>query len=292
MDNIAIPTIKQILVLTQFCRKVQIPFDVYTFTTKEYYQNPFEKAGEVCYNHINLCHVLTSSAKKSEIDTDMFNLFCQGYQQSSYCGADVPRSSYLAMGGTPLDNTLLFVPQIIREFQSKTKSQKVSFVCITDGDSAPITFLKERTRYDGKTDINMTACYYERTLIRSNRGCFDIGVSTEHTGNIAKWLTEEIPGVSVTHIFLGGLGASSSYLRRYDSQIDDKLFRKEDGICMTNKFWGVICALNPKSFLDSDSELQCEDGANKAEVKKALKKFLGKKQSSKKLLSTLVSQFA
>ena len=36
MSDHIVETVKQLLVLVQFCRKVSIPFDVYTFTSKNY----------------------------------------------------------------------------------------------------------------------------------------------------------------------------------------------------------------------------------------------------------------
>ena len=50
--------------------------------------------------------------------------------------------------------------------------------------------------------------------------------------------------------------------------------------------------MNPRSFTDSTDELEVEQGAGKAKVKSALKKFLKNKTTSKVLLSTLVTQFS
>ena len=56
--------------------------------------------------------------------------------------------------------------------------------------------------------------------------------------------------------------------------------------------WPLVCVVNPNTFRDPQQELQCDDGASKAQVRSALKKFLKTKTTSKLILTQLVEQFA
>ena len=65
-DNI-VATVKQLLVLVSFCRKVGIPFDVYTFTAQGYDLDHYDsldeyEKGEILTSGCMVTHVLTSKA--------------------------------------------------------------------------------------------------------------------------------------------------------------------------------------------------------------------------------------
>ena len=146
MCDICFDTVKQIITLVQFCRKVHIPFDVYLFTTGENnyeHEDKLELNKTLAHSAARLIHVLTSDTKKKQIDDDMFNLWCAGKMCQYSYNAQLPFSPYLQMGGTPLNNALMIVPELIKQFRLKTGAQKVSFVCITDGESAPLCYYEK-----------------------------------------------------------------------------------------------------------------------------------------------------
>ena len=148
MSNCLIDTVKQLLVLVQFCRKVSIPFQVFTFTTpagsRSRYTEDTSKLGTIGNDQVGLYEVLNSTAKKRVLDQDMLNLFSQAsiLERGNRCTG--PFSDELLLGGTPLDNVLTMVPAIIDEFRAATKAQKVSFVALTDGASSPSSTTKKR----------------------------------------------------------------------------------------------------------------------------------------------------
>ena len=81
MSDHILETVKQILVLVQFCRKVNIPFEVVTFTCQGYgvrleSDGTLPKQGDVA-GKLSLTQVLSSKEKRRDIDTDMFHFFCQ-----------------------------------------------------------------------------------------------------------------------------------------------------------------------------------------------------------------------
>ena len=291
MSGITNKTVKQILTLVQFCRKVQIPFDVYTFTTGTNYRGVTPVQDDVSYQDLALVNVLTSNCKSKQLDTDMRNLFlhsmwCDGYQRSN-------AASVLAMGGTPLNNALTLAPQLISEFKARTKAQKVSFVCITDGESAPLSYYTERQYRYGDPELRPTYEYYKDTMMRyqGKSSVFEFG--RHGTGQIAKWVEDNTEDVTITNIFLGTQGVSTHYLRHFGVEMS-KDFNKNNGfVAHTDEFWQTICVLSPKGFKDPESdELNVEDGASKAKIKSALKKQLKNKMSSKVILTQLVDQFS
>ena len=293
MSDHIVETVKQLLVLVSFCRKASIPFDVYTFTAQGYaiYDTPeLESAdnGEIMLGAVVCTHVLTSNAKNRQIDADMFHLYSQAVRlTASYSGAMY--SNQLSMGGTPLNNALFGFPTIIEKFKQQNNVQKVSFVCLTDGESAPIHYIQNRAHGKGMAITN----HYQTTLLRHGHKVFQIDTLKE-TPSIINYLTKLMPDVTITNIFLSGPKGAQSYCRHLTGKTDElKEFSKNGSHTFTTKNgWPLVALVNPRSFKDATEEMEVEAGAGKAKVKSALKKFLKNKTTSKMLLSTLVSQFA
>ena len=290
MSDIAFDTIKQIITLTQFCRKVQIPFDVYMFTSgdrDDYLHKKNVKKYDLCNTAVSLMHVLTSDAKAKQIDKDIYHLWC-----SAMMTTHVPFSPHLRMGGTPLDNALLIVPEIIKEFRNRTNAQKVSFVCITDGESAPVYYYAPRRTYDGKEYLGATYAHWNTVMLRHNGKVSKIESRPDSTASIVQWLKSELTDVSITNLFLGKFAKSSSYIKSFGENMDEKVFRKNGCYVTTSKSWPLLGVINPSNFSDTTDEIAVDDGATKTQIKAALNKMLKTKNSSKLILTQLIHQFA
>ena len=294
MSTNIISVVKQIITLVQFCRKAQIPFEVYTFTTGNSKQRDEERLypnGEICLDSMNVVQVLSSTAKAREIDTDLYNLFCQSYYLgTSMC---VTHSYFLQMGGTPLDNAMFLIPSMVERFKQQTGAQKISFCVLTDGESSPLYYWKTRS-YNGEPDYSRpTYSYYERVMLRDGADVIDLGQPHDNqTGLIAKYLQGKIEDFSIFNIYVNTQKPCEKYLRHSSASFDEKLFRKENAVVVTTKGWPMICCISPKAFGEAKEEMEVESGESKAKIKSALKKFLASKQSSKNLLSRIVASFA
>ena len=298
MSNEIISVVKQLITLVQFCRKVQIPFDVYTFTScNSSCDDKPHPNNEISVNNINLVQVVTSTSKRHEIDTDLFNLFCQARALGS---CHVPTGAYsciLDMGGTPLNNTMFLVPQLVKQFRERTKAQKVSLCVLTDGESSPLYYWQARHSHsDGETFYRPSYAYYEKIMLRDGSSviplCDDISTAAE-TGLIARYLHDKIEDFSIFNIFIGSQKVCDRYLRVNHATLDEKLFRKENACSVSVPTgWPLISVISPKAFGEAQEEIAVESGAGKAQIRTALKKFLASKQSSKNLLTRIVASFA
>ena len=293
MCDICFDTVKQIITLVQFCRKVQIPFDVYLFTTGESdytHEDKLELNKTLAHGAARLIQVLTSDAKKKQIDNDMFNLWCAGKMcQFSYNG-HLPFSQYLMMGGTPLNNALMIVPELIKQFRVKTGAQKVSFVCLTDGESAPLCYYEKVRRYDEGEKVRIAYPYYETMMVRSGSSVFPI--ESRNTGDVINWLKTQVSDVYISNLFLGKQAKSSYHLSSYGARLNEKMFRKNGSYVTTSDSWPIIGVINPNSFKDTTDTIDIEAGSSKSKIKSALGKMLKTKQSSRLILTELVGQFA
>lgn len=285
MDHICVSTVKQIIVLAMFCRKVSIPFIVYTFTNGNSYQ-PLT-GGCVSHRGVKIVNVLDSRVKRADLEQDMKNLFSQAWA-ITYRHSYVPFSNLLMMSGTPLMNALFMMPDIIKKFQRETNTQKMSFVCITDGDSHPLTYGTDQSR-----GCHQTSSYFQRVIIRKGSQAFSID-KYHQLADVVRWLRRECPDVSLSHIFLGGHTACSSYVRQYGVQIEQTAaeFGKNNGCVLQSDAWPVIACLSPKAFGDAQEDIVVDAGAKKADIRKALNKYLKSHNSSRVILGGLVESMA
>ena len=289
-----VDTVKQLLVLVQFCRKVQIPFQVFTFTTTSGYTSrgghDAKLVGKVYNKSVELVEVLNSTAKKSILDQDMFSLFSQAMCLGRGYVSDAVCSDMLQLGGTPLDNALTQVPFIIDRFRTATGAQKVSFVALTDGQSSPVQYFEKVS--DGAR-INYS--YYNTQYLKYGNETFKI--DTPHnvydTCGIVSILKKVTTDVTFTNIFIGGKGACASHLRHCGGELNGSTFTK-DGGCATTEVtgWDLVSTLNSKSLNQAQDEIVVQEGAKKTQIKSALKKFLKASSTSKTLLNQLVDQFS
>ena len=289
MENIALNTVKQIITLVQFCRKAQIAFDVYTFTTGSKYQEEEREyvAGYANNDCVSFVQVLTSTARPRQIDQDMLNLYYNSLSLGGYRSSRIPSSRYLQMGGTPLNNALLMTPQIIERFKSLTNTQKVSLVVITDGETSPICSFK--TNNYGR--VVSSYQYYETAMIRTGSKVFPIS-ALNGAQDAINWVKTQVDDISITHLYLGGNSACKSYLKNHGVVMDETQYRKTGSCVAVSESWPLLGCINPKSFGDADEEIKVESGSSKTQIRSALRKFLKTKSTNKVLLTQLVDQFS
>lgn len=134
-------TVKQLLSLTMFCKRIGVPFEVYTFRSAgspvdKNLQNTWNNPnGEKLYNveekSINFGWFKLRNVLSSRMKTGMYNkasqalwFMSQGYVP--YCDP---------MNSTPLNQAIITLSQMVPEFKKKNKLQIVNTIILTDGAS-------------------------------------------------------------------------------------------------------------------------------------------------------------
>ena len=207
MSTHILSVVKQLITLVQFCRKVQIPFEVYTFTSGRHERSDLLRPiNELCFDDVLMIQAVTSTSKPREIDTDLFHLYSQAIALSSHRSAAY--SHLLTMGGTPLNNSMFVIPELVRRFRAQTNAQKISFCVLTDGESSPLVYWERRQSrgYDGKVETysRPNYAYYQRLMLRDGHNVVDLGNNEDDiTGKIASHLQDTIEDFSIFNIFVG-----------------------------------------------------------------------------------------
>ena len=98
-------TVKQLVNLTLFCKKVNIPFEVYSFIEesgdkrKYFFQTP--KMGDLQFNKFVLANILSSRMNSRELTYAYGAIF----KMSGFGGKRALQPYWLRMSGTPLNET-------------------------------------------------------------------------------------------------------------------------------------------------------------------------------------------
>lgn len=155
-------TIEQLLIQISFCKKVNIPFDVYGFTAGDTIS-----LGETKVNHgglsdgdlmispdsgLHVTHLISSSLSSSKFKTIFKKMLILGrvYVNRGWSnrgplntkdeygiGYINSRSlaEHLKLGGTPLAETVLLARDIIADFKQKNRIEVMNVIFLTDGDA-------------------------------------------------------------------------------------------------------------------------------------------------------------
>lgn len=125
-------TVKQLINLVMFCKKVNIPYEVYAFTSEhsDKYHVDF-KEGDLDLHGFRLMNLLSSKMSASE-----FTYACSALVSCAKPRAAKPH--WMHLGGTPLYEGIISAMKIVPQFQKDYKLQIVNTVFLTDGDGNPV----------------------------------------------------------------------------------------------------------------------------------------------------------
>ena len=144
-------TIDQLMMLAMFCKKTQIPFDVYAFTNtycksfeggRGFYKFNDRKNGDLgVAKSFNLLHLISSTLKTAAFNRSMayvsylrhmFAFHTRGIDFAT--GGYFPVLEHLKLGGTPLNEAIMSALTIVPEFQKNNNVQIVNTIFLTDGE--------------------------------------------------------------------------------------------------------------------------------------------------------------
>jgi hypothetical protein len=149
MQGNLVGTLKQLYNLIQFCKKVQIPFEVYSFNDKNISKNyaamSRSKNSRVEGNQIYintdflLVNFLSSKMNTSQLDKQMQNIWKLAYVLDGRGYLPYEYGHY-DLGSTPLNECVFAAIPVFENFRKTYKVDKVNTVFLTDGESNNVSF--------------------------------------------------------------------------------------------------------------------------------------------------------
>jgi len=311
-------TMKQLLSLCFFCRKSNIPFDVYAFVQDGQYfpeqHNRDDWKGRVdtfyVPDHFFLLNYLNNKLNSATFDKYARDLWRVTYMYESRYGMmrkqwdwtnpnPTPDAipNHLQLGGTPLNEAVACLQTIIPEFQARNKVEKVHVSILSDGEAAYSAQWVE-TEWNGKKQLHRSSIRYN-TFIRDRRSGRTYAPTHNQNGTgTTKQLLQYLKGRFPQCNFLGFRICTPRDLYRYLGQeipyekqhIYKNQWTKNKSCCAPILGFQEIYFLSSKN-LNVDTEFEPKSDS-KADIKRAFTKSLKNKANNKKILSSFIAQIA
>ena len=305
MADVLLDTVKQMFNLVWFCKKVNIPFDVYSFTNE--YPNMVyrdgvpvseERPDVFCIGDwFSLMNILTSKTSSKELESQMKNIFRIAYSFRSYFGTPCPAG--WGLSGTPLNESLVCLHEILPKFKKEYKLEKVQCIVLTDGEGAPLKVHKEVKRpWEDEVRICQLWPNQESYLRdRKTGNTYKLSSTYDHYSNFTSIILNNLRDRFVDVNFIGIRVLSrdvSSFIRMYDPyKFEDhmKNWKKERTLSFTDVGYHKYFGMSSNS-LSNSSDFNVDHGANKVKIKSAFMKSLRSKKMNKKILGEFVELIA
>ena len=310
MCNVIHDTVKQLLNLLWFCKKVNIPFEVYAFTyefpaTEDDYE--FDNLKEVQELKINelylhksfrLLNFISHTRSASQFDRDCLNLWRLSMFTRYYGSTLVPNG--LSLSGTPLNETLVTLHHILPQFIKQTGVDKVNTVFLTDGESNGLgRVVKMSEKYYpegayGKISVGTNCQLRDIKKGRTYATFNDHNWNTSVTNTLLTNLKDNFPSINfISYRVVESRDVSSVhwyYTGNY-SETNKKKWTKERSAILNTTGYDAMYAIASTALNQSDDFEVAEDATN-AQIRAAFKKSLKSKAANKKILSSFATMVA
>ena len=163
-------SIDQVLNLVLFCKKVNIPFDVYAFTnaarsevanSKNDRMNKSKlEMGDFTFRResFNLLHLVTSNAKASEFQKHLTGMMMLRGGMGWGYGHNYSIPGWLGLGGTPLNEAIMTAIPVVNKFRADHGLQIVNTAFLTDGEGSALRTVHDSTVPGGTRAVYDSIC--------------------------------------------------------------------------------------------------------------------------------------
>ncbi len=194
MNHHIIAAMEQLLILAVFCRKVNVPFIGFTFTNTSGYARfhdfkrsdlkPFSADnGDLRLSELDLREIINSTMNQTTFTKSIINQLLISHMlghsslTSSLCLPEQEK-----MGGTPLNEALIVLRDVVQLFKKKHRIDIVNTIIVHDGDASPIC--------DYYTDHHRSVRFAgtDQITLHDKKECLALRFSTQEYRHMTKTL--------------------------------------------------------------------------------------------------------
>jgi hypothetical protein len=293
MSDIMSDTIKQTLQMVFFCKKVGIPFEVYSFTSamrgiggNSYWNCTDEEREEMAKNkqfgdeanwlhQFQLNNYLSSRMSARELKTALIHMqwICNGMSWNNGFRSPVGHD----LGSTPLNEAVVAAFDIVPKFQRDNKLQIVNTIFLTDGESS-----SSLGYYSGRSNA-----WLRDTKTKKSYDCSRSGNQGGTTGALLSALNDRTGAKTV------GLYLHNARSLRYgytDNQVAQ--YKKEGFTSTTKAGYTEYFIVKASKKVENDYLENLNDNASFTQVKNAFMKSSSNRVNSRVLLNRVIDLIA
>lgn len=295
-------TMKQLFSLVMFCKRVQIPFEVYTFRciTSSDGQTPaneyFSKGkDELDFDPLKLRNILSSRMRLDELNNAMNNLFMLANRAHIHCDS---------LGSTPLNEAILAADEVINQFRIRNKVQIVNTIFLTDGESDPTYMSSDDRNFTMKKrkyiiQDNVTKKTYDVVPRYAQKETYSFDADGRWmTATLLKILKERT-NCNLVGFFIHASGFKGAYhdfygyTSTYQHQEATKKMWNDDGFFpVTTSGYDEYYILNGRAMNIVNENLSVSSDMTKTKIAKEFMKFSERKSVNRVLLRRFISKIA
>ena len=280
-----------------FCKKVNIPYEVYAFTSEYREENDYisgtyqpKKAGCMNVSPFRLMNLLSNRMNVQEFKYAASALLC-------YSNRSLFMPRFMGLGGTPLNESIISAMTIVPEFKKNNKLQIVNTVFLTDGDSNRVS------SYTSPKGQEMTPrdMYNETVLvIRDPKTGHEESVSSRQhssfmTSAYIKLLKYRTNCNIVGFYIMAGRDLTNVMYRTNDRILDQleldelkKKFRKDNYMVVKTAGYDEYYLLRHDGFSDEEEEFEVDEDASMRSIANAFVKFNMSRKTSRIILNRFI----
>lgn len=308
---ICLDIVKQLAQIAWFCKKCQIPFNAYLFSTEwggEMTVTERTQAHKYAFHdNVRLINCITTETRNFEDQLKyLFRLgaFFQAYDGSyrlvGYSGLGYPLG--LRLGGTPLSEAIVGLHAIIPYMKQKFGVEKLNVIVLTDGESHAGAYTTTHKSYKDESIYGIRSVENRAALRNRTTGRTYSPFTNCSLTNIKIWVEDVKETFSNTNILYfrivpqreasRWLGYAAQYCDIKDIEALKKKFGKDKTAILGNGLgYDKAYVLSVKSLHASD-DFVVPDSPTKTQIKNAFKKSLGGAKVKKKILSSFIEMVA
>jgi hypothetical protein len=297
-------TFKQLISLVMFCKKVNIPYEVYSFATPEspdslhYSIQP--KKDDIVTRNFYLLNLLSSKMTSGE-----FMYACSALTSiSSRNRYTCP--NWMALGGTPLNEAIISSMEIVPDFQKQYKLQIVNTVFLTDGEGHTCREVYAEADANGRYGYKNSDYSYGRNnsglIIRDplnkNQEVIDnIYKCASHTSAYVNLLKSRTNCNVLGFYVISGREFGRKIMDFYPKTANfDKIksnFRKNKYAVVTNAGFDEYYILRSEALdTDEDNTFEVKENATTRGLVSAFSKYAGGRVASRVVLNRFIGMIS
>ena len=318
MSRVLQDTLKQLYNLIWFCKKVNIPFDVYAFTNEWNHAHWDWKTGAYLHadttplykkkQHVlslnddfSLMNLFTSKTRIKDLEKQMRNVWRLA---QSFMGGYNNYYSYpmrLSLSGTPLNESLICLHQLLPRFKKEHNLQKVQCIVLSDGEANPVPYHVEVQRRPGEEPYMGCRRINPGIMSLRDRKLGKVYSIDYHwhqfTDLLLRNLRDNFPSVNFIGIRVLESRDANGFIRMYNETNTDEYLKTVNEWKKTRSFkiktsgYHAYFGLSSNT-LSQNAEFDVDDGATKAKIKSAFVKSLKTKKLNKKVLGEFMELVA
>jgi len=280
-------TMKQLFSMVMFCKRVQIPFEVYTFRdicdSREMVNDQFSSQdNDIIFADFKLRNILSSRMNTADLNKAMI---CLWSSRESRFDCD-------KMGGTPLNQAIIAAVDVVNDFRKKNRLEVVNTVIITDGDSNNIAGYRSKAQYTSwkpkKFFVRDNVCKKEYPIAGNISEAYS--ALTEVFLKVLKDRT----GSNLIGMYLSN-DAISYTTNRYFSSVKDrsvvtKFWKENKFVPVTTAGYDEYFIIDAREMDIRSDTLNVDSNMTKAKVAKEFLRFAEKKTTNRVLLGRIIDR--